>query len=296
MTFLLTARFRTGLFTRHQKTAAERYTARAICILVTALLLVGQSAPSIADSTKPVSIAIIIDDMGHNYERGMALVELPYPLTFAFLPGRKYTPQLSRHAHLSGKEVILHAPMENTRQFPLGTGGLTANMDKLALQRSLHTSIISVPHLVGLNNHMGSALTQNPQAMSWVMELVASYPLYFLDSKTSADSVAAETARRFGIPTMERDVFLDHEQSEDYVARQFEKLISIAKRKGQAIAIGHPHRVTIDYLTKTLPSLGERGITIATASGLWQIAHPDRAMFPRQKKLTESNLAFSGEF
>lgn len=293
---LTSARFQTGLFTRRQKLAAKHHTASIVFTLLIAAFFAGQSSPSIADSTKPVSIAIIIDDMGHNIERGMALVELPYPLTFAFLPGRKYTPQLSRHAHLSGKEVILHAPMENTRQFPLGIGGLTSKMDKLAVQHSLHKSIISVPHLVGLNNHMGSALTQNREVMSWVMELVASYPLYFLDSKTSADSIAAETARRFGIPTMERDVFLDHEQSEDYVAQQFEKLISIAHRKGQAIAIGHPHKVTIDYLTKTLPSLGERGITIATVSGLWQITHPNQAMFPRQKNLTESNLAFSGEF
>ena len=296
MKLLSLARYQTGLFTRRQKIAAKHHAASIVFTLFIAVFLFGQSAPSIADSTKPVSIAIIIDDMGHNLERGMTLVELPYPLTFAFLPGRKYTPQLSRHAHLSGKEVILHAPMENTRQFPLGTGGLTSEMDKVAVQRSLHTSIISVPHLVGLNNHMGSALTQNHEVMSWVMELVASYPLYFLDSKTSADSIAAETARRFGIPTMERDVFLDHEQSEEYVSQQFEKLISIARRKGQAIAIGHPHKVTIDYLTKTLPSLGERGITIATASGLWQISHPNQAMFPRQKNLTESNLAFSGEF
>ncbi|WP_082873398.1 divergent polysaccharide deacetylase family protein [Oleiphilus sp. HI0079] len=244
----------------------------------------------------PISIAIVIDDLGHHYERGKALVDMPYPLTLSFLPGRKYTLALSKRAYLAGKEVMLHAPMENTRQFPLGFGGLTSDMDKVAVQRSLQTSIVGVPHLVGLNNHMGSALTQNPKAMSWVMELVSSYPLYFLDSKTSASSVAASTAKRYGIPTMVRDVFLDHEQTPDYVEKQFEKLLDIAQRKGQAIAIAHPHKVTIDFLQEVLPSLGERGITIATASGLWQMKHPHRAMFPSQQRPRESNLAFSGEF
>lgn len=191
---------------------------------------------------------------------------------------------------------MLHAPMENTRQLPLGFGGLTSTMDKLSVQRSLQASIVSVPHLIGLNNHMGSALTQNPQAMSWVMEIVAAYPLYFLDSKTSADSVAADTARRYGIPTLVRDVFLDHEQTPLYVEQQFEKLINTARKNGHAIGIAHPHKVTIDFLTSALPLLGERGITIATASGLWQMKHPNRAMFPHPKTPSESNLAFSGEF
>ena len=259
-------------------------------------MLILQCQSALAESTKAVSIAIVIDDLGHHYERGKTLVDMPYPLTLSFLPGRKYTLELSQRAYLSGKEVMLHAPMENTRQLSLGFGGLTSKMDKHSIQHSLQTSIISVPHLVGLNNHMGSALTQNPQAMSWVMELVASYPLYFLDSRTSADSVAADTALRYGIPTLVRDVFLDHEQTPAYVEQQFEKLISTAQRKGHAIAIAHPHKVTIEFLSTALPKLGERGISIATASGLWQMKHPNRAMFSDPETTAESKLAFSGEF
>lgn len=304
MRFIRSARLTTGFFSNHQKKDARyskqrplKFTLFSVTVIVQATaLLLGFNTQALADSTKSVSIAIVIDDLGHHYERGKALVDMPYPLTLSFLPGRKYTLELSKRAYLSGKEVMLHAPMENTRKYPLGFGGLTSDMDKQAVQRSLQTSIVGVPHLVGLNNHMGSALTQSPKAMSWVMELVASYPLYFLDSKTSADSVAARTARNYGIPTMVRDVFLDHEQTPEYVEEQFEKLLSIAQRKGQAIAIAHPHKVTIEFLNKTLPSLGERGITIATASGLWQMQHPNRAMFPRPERPGESNLAFSGEF
>jgi uncharacterized protein len=293
-----------GLFSSHQNKDAHNSKVRRLkfalssvtIIMQATLLLFGFITKALADSTAPVSIAIVIDDLGHHYERGKALVDMPYPLTLSFLPGRKYTLELSKRAYLSGKEVMLHAPMENTRKLALGFGGLTSDMDKLAVQRSLQTSIVGVPHLVGLNNHMGSALTQNPKAMSWVMELVASYPLYFLDSKTSADSVAASTARRYGIPTMVRDVFLDHEQTSAYVEEQFEKLLNIAQRKGQAIAIAHPHKITIEFLNRALPTLGERGITIATASGLWQMKHPNRAMFPRPERANESNLAFSGEF
>lgn len=294
MRFIRSAWLPARLFTIHRSIGTRNSKLRSLSAVIVVAGLFGFSAPTLSDSTKTVSIAIVIDDLGHHYERGKALVDMPYPLTLSFLPGRKYTLPLSKRAYLSGKEVMLHAPMENTRQFPLGYGGLTSDMDKLAVQRSLQTSIVGVPHLVGLNNHMGSALTQNQKAMSWVMEVVSSYPLYFLDSKTSANSIAASTARQYGIPTMVRDVFLDHEQTSAYVEQQFEKLLNIARKKGQAIAIAHPHAVTIEFLNRALPSLGERGITIATASGLWQMKHPTRAMFPQPEGLSESNLAYSG--
>jgi len=258
--------------------------------------LVLSSSDAFAGETKQPTIAIVIDDLGHHLARGESLIALPYPLTFAFLPGRQYTSALAEKAYESGKEIMLHAPMENSRKFALGAGALTTNMSKSAIQSSLKLSLDSIPHIKGVNNHMGSVLTTNANSMSWVMETIAEQPYYFLDSKTSASSVAAKTARQYGIPTLVRDVFLDHEQTTEYVEQQFDKLIDLAKKNGSAIAIGHPYTVTIEFLQKTLPLLDEQGISLATASGLWQIKHPMQAMFPGEAPLKKTKLAFSGEF
>ena len=169
--------------------------------------------------------------------------------------------------------------MENTLGIALGQGGLTENMSELQIKNTLAQSLKSVPFIVGVNNHMGSKLTTRPNIMNWVMEELSQHPFYFVDSKTTAQSIAAKSAQAHGIPTLTRDIFLDHEQTRPFVKKQFSKLIEIARKKGTAIAIGHPHRVTIDYLKRTLPKMGEQGIRIATISSLWQIMHPAKRMF-----------------
>ena len=188
---------------------------------------------------------------------------------------------------------MLHAPMENSRQFNLGYGALTSEMSKAQIQGTLQASLATIPYMRGVNNHMGSVLTSNSIAMSWVMEVIAQQPLYFLDSRTSAESVAANVASQFNIPTLVRDVFLDHEQSTEYLEQQFEKLITIAEKNGTAIAIGHPHKVTIEFLERTLPTLAEQGITLATASGIWQIRNPTQAMFEHGATTANASVAYA---
>lgn len=251
------------------------------------------SAKSIAITP---TIAIIIDDMGHHQKRGQLLVDMPHPMTFAFLPGRKHTQSLAKRAYQSGKEVMLHAPMETEHGYDLGAGALTRDMSKNQLQRALQESLTSIPFAKGVNNHMGSALTADQEMMNWVMQQISKNPVYFVDSKTTAESIAGKTAMQHQIPSLTRDVFLDHEQTEEYVAEQFERLLKLAQLKGTAIAIGHPHDVTIRFLASKLPELGEQGIAIATVSGLWQIRNPYNAMFKEQKSDTNKALAFSGEF
>lgn len=130
---------------------------------------------------------------------------------------------------------------------------------------------------------MGSKLTENTLIMHWIMEEISQYPYFFLDSKTSASSVAAKVAEKFNIPNLTRDVFLDHKQTRKFIQKQFLKLIKIAREKGTAIAIAHPHKVTIDYLSWALPKLDEKGISIATASAIWQIQHPLDTMHTTSK-------------
>ncbi|MEX0604885.1 MAG: divergent polysaccharide deacetylase family protein [Marinobacter sp.] len=237
------------------------------------------ATPNFTDSQTPPTIAIIIDDMGHNLSQGRRLVEMEYPITLAFLPFRRHTTELAKAAHAHQKEIMLHAPMANTRNIGLGPGGLDGSMDEPATITTLRRAIQSIPHVRGVNNHMGSLLTQLQPNMDWVMTELFRYPLYFVDSRTIATTIAGETAAAHQVPTLTRDVFLDHEQTEEYVDAQFQLLIETAKRNGSAIGIGHPHKVTVDYLIKKLPELDEQGIAVATVSGIWAIRNSNREMF-----------------
>ncbi len=244
-----------------------------------------------ADSVSQPTIAIIIDDMGNHLKTGRQLINLPYPLTLAFLPHRRNTQKLAHSAHNAHKEIMLHIPMANTLGLDLGAGGLTVGMSKLDLTHTLRKAIRDIPYLQGINNHMGSALTQRREEMQWVMEELYNYPLYFVDSRTIASSVAGYTATENNIPSLSRDVFLDHIQTRENVHKQFSRLIKVAREKGTAIAIGHPHQVTADYLEWALPRLDREGIRIATVSGLWDIRNAGQHMFGKRKPYQENNIA-----
>lgn len=262
----------------------------AIALIASALLLAAGLMPALAaeeadgDRQMPPTIAIIIDDMGHNRSQGERLIALDQPLTLAFLPFRRYTATLAEKAHKRQKEIMLHVPMANTRLLELGPGGLNPQMSQRELALTLRRALRSIPHVSGVNNHMGSLLTQQLQAMDWVMAELNQYPVYFVDSRTIASSVAGDVAAAYRIPTLTRDVFLDHEQTEEYVDRQFDLLVKRAKENGSAVGIGHPHQVTVDYLVKRLPQLDAEGIAIATVSGVWAMRNGNRTMFAEGEK------------
>lgn len=251
-------------------------------VIIAALAMVPKTLA--ADENQQPTIAIIIDDMGNHWRQAERLINLPYPMTLAFLPHRKHTPALARKAFRHNKEIMLHAPMENTLGLALGPGALTTSMTEDEIKESLRESLRSIPYVQGVNNHMGSLLTQQPKQMNWVMEELFRYPLYFVDSRTIADSVAARVSQSHQIPTLTRDIFLDHVQERDAVHAQFQLLIQRAREKGFAIAIGHPHEVTVSYLEEALRNLDEEGISIATVSGLWSIASNGMPMFQNADK------------
>lgn len=260
-------------------------------LLVAGLLItsgVQADAASTSAATLQPTIAIIIDDMGNQREWGERTVRLPFPMTLAFLPQRPYTQQHATLAHRLGKEIMLHAPMENQRNLPLGELALTSTMDAHGLAQTLRTAIASIPHLSGVNNHMGSRLTEDVLAMEAVMGELRQHPLYFVDSRTTAASVAYDSARRHGIPALNRDVFLDHVISESAIHVQFLRLLDIARRQGTAIAIGHPHPETVRYLEHALPRLAEQGISVATVRGIWAMRHQAAPMFEGPTRLRPS--------
>lgn len=253
---------------------ATRTALKSSRLAVACFLIALFSSSVMAEQDQAPTIAIIIDDMGHSYEHGVELINLPYPLTLSFLPNRRFTQRLVEMANFHGKEIMLHAPMQNSFGFDLGYGGLKKNMSEAEIKVTLVNSFDKIKHMVGLNNHMGSVLTSDRKAMRWVMETVSQYPFYFVDSRTSSLSVAATMAEQLNIPSMSRDIFLDHVQEREFIQRQFLKLLDIAVEKGTAIAIGHPHPETIEYLSWALSKLDEKGISIASASNIWQIRHP----------------------
>lgn len=214
--------------------------------------------------------AIIIDDMGARMSRFRSLTELDYKVTFAVLPYLRSSSRIAKEATDQGFEVILHLPMEpgNTAVYRPGKGALYTSMTPSEIRERLVANMLDLPEIKGVNNHMGSKFTEDEEGMAVVFELLAERGLFFVDSKTSPRSVAGKLAAKYGIKTASRDVFLDNEQDKDYIEGQFREFIRTVKRRGTAIAIGHPYPETIEVLTETQAQLREAGITIVNVSEL----------------------------
>lgn len=240
-----------------------------------------------------IKIAIIIDDIGYSHKQGLAAMSLPGALTFAIIPHSPKADFFANIAKQQRKEVILHAPMSNVHNIPLGKNGLSETMDEGRFKEALNLSLDSMPDAIGMNNHMGSLLTQKTLPMEWVMQALQKRSLYFIDSRTTPESIAWETAQAFNIPSLQRDVFLDHTPTTDFISQQFDKLTEIAKRKGYAIGIGHPYPETIEYLKQQLPLLKQQNIELVSASTL-VFGHSPNLMSPKNTKsvaqFTKNNL------
>lgn len=216
-----------------------------------------------------IPISIIIDDLGDLHQNGVRTIQLPGQITCAFIPHTPYSKPLARAAHRQGKEVMIHMPMESQDDRKLGAGGLRLEMTKQEFKRTLLDGIISIPYARGLNNHMGSLLTRHPGHMQWLMETLGeSGPLFFIDSRTSPQSVALQLARENSIPSRQRDIFLDDDPAPAAVARQFTLLIKQARKRGSAIAIGHPYNSTLNLLEQQLPRLEAEGLKLVPVSDL----------------------------
>ncbi len=219
-----------------------------------------------ADSQQP-RLVIIIDDMGDNLAQGIAAINLPGPLAYAILPHTPKSKVLAEMANSQGKDVMVHVPMDNTHHLALGPGGLTTELSKKTFLKTLREGLQSVPYAVGFNNHMGSLLTQQHPQMQWAMQVAKKQQMFFIDSLTTSDTVAWKAARQANIPWLIRDIFLDHEQTPEFVDKQFNAGIELARQRGFAVLIGHPYPVTINYLQEALPKLGELGIQLVAPSG-----------------------------
>jgi hypothetical protein len=242
------------------------------------VLLVLAAAPAASNAGTEVTIGIIIDDLGNNLANGERATRLPGAVACAILPHTPFARSVANAAHAAGKEVVLHLPMASRDAREPGPGQLDAGMPALEMRATLDYDLSTVPHVIGVNNHMGSLLTTQPDAMDWLMRELAQRRLFFVDSRTDAETVAADTARRVGVPVLERHVFLDDDLAPAAVAAQLDRLEHLARRHGYALAIGHPYPVTLAALEHWLPQLAERGIhLIPLTTRLAQIAPEAKA-------------------
>ncbi|MDX1804257.1 MAG: divergent polysaccharide deacetylase family protein [Alcanivorax sp.] len=213
-------------------------------------------------------IAIIIDDLGYSWRHGEAVTALPAAVTCAVIPRTPHGPTLARDAAAHGKEVLIHMPMAALHHVKLDPGGLTPNMDRQALQTTVDQAIQLIPEARGMNNHMGSELTEDATPMHWLMDTLRQHRLFFVDSRTTSHSIAEQVARQSGLATAGRDIFLDNQRNLAAINRQFNKLLRLARQRGQAIAIGHPYPQTIHYLQQVLPLMQQAGIEVVPVSRL----------------------------
>jgi polysaccharide deacetylase 2 family uncharacterized protein YibQ len=213
-------------------------------------------------------IAIIIDDLGYHRSRGEAIINLPGPITCAVIPQTPHAPTLAKLAHDIGKEVILHMPMETDGYAELDVGGLREDMTQEDFVSTVDAAVSRIPEARGLNNHMGGILTADVNAMNMLMASLGEHGLFFVDSRTTPQSVAGNLARQHGLAYAGRDIFLDNERDLVAINDQFNQAIALAKRRGHAIVIGHPYPETIEYLQNVIPLLDNAGIKLVPVSSL----------------------------
>jgi len=214
--------------------------------------------------------AIVMDDLGQDPEAARKLISLPYPLTFSVLPHLRYSEATAEEVHRAGRQVMLHLPMEaepGSHASP-GEGAIRTGMNDAELRRIVQDDLASVPFAVGVNNHMGSRATKSVPLMADVMQILAERQLYFIDSRTTADSVALAAARREGLPAFYRAVFLDDTETVTYTLGQLREFRRIVEEQGVALAIGHPHATTIEALARFLLELERADIELVEASEL----------------------------
>ena len=221
--------------------------------------------------TSGARLAIIIDDMGYDRASADAVFALQYPLTLSVLPGLPHSADVDEEAKRRGYQVLLHLPMASTGNSKAEAIEIHPGMSAEEVSQTVAQMLATVPDAIGVNNHQGSEATADPNLMAELMPVLREYKLFFVDSRTTTATVAYDTAQRMGVPAAYRNVpFLDDAADAGSIRRQLAQAIRDARKQGAAIAIGHPHPVTLQVLQEILPQLGSQGVTLVFVSQLVQ--------------------------
>ena len=238
----------------------------ALCALALAVPAGAAEAPARG------RLAVVIDDFGHDYKTTPPDAEwwaLPYQVTFAVMPESKRTRAAAAGAKAAGREVIIHMPFDPFLSLKLPAGELDPQ-DAERVGKLLEKSLKQIPEGVGLNNHRSYLGTKNAPMMRWFMPRLKAAGLFFVDSRVSAKTLAYEEARKAGVKAAINDFFLEQgKPSEEFCLKWLATGVSVAKRRGSAIVIGHHyHRTTLDCLKKGLPKAAASGVDVVPVSAL----------------------------
>ncbi|MFZ0241843.1 MAG: divergent polysaccharide deacetylase family protein [Desulfobacterales bacterium] len=224
--------------------------------------------PRPAEDARP-KVAIIIDDLGYDRRMAKKFLDLDSGLTFSVLPHTPHTQSIAATVLKKGGEVMLHLPMEPL-EYPAvdpGPGALLSSMSADELLAQLRDDLEEVPGIKGINNHMGSKLTAEAARLYQVFSVLKQQGLFFIDSRSTGETVGRASARLFQLPFAERDVFIDHVQDPDFMRAQIKGLIQTAQKNGEAIGIAHPSKTTLRILEEMLPLL-KKEVQLVPASHL----------------------------
>jgi polysaccharide deacetylase 2 family uncharacterized protein YibQ len=223
-----------------------------------------------AQPTPVPKVAIVIDDLGYDGKLARKFLKIEGPLSFSVLPHGTFSKSIARRIHDAGQELLLHLPMEPTGypEVNPGVGALLVEMTDVEIVQTLRKNLDAFPYVKGVNNHMGSKFCQDEGKLRPVMLELNTRDLFFLDSRTTSKTKAYTVAQELHVPSAERNVFLDNIQNPRAIRAQLNRLTELARLRGGAIGIAHPHEVTLEVLRHEIPKLSRKGVELVPVSQL----------------------------
>ncbi len=228
-----------------------------------------QAAARVIPEAGEARLAIVIDDVGYSLSGLKEFLALPFPLAFSVLPDLPHSREAGRLIVAAGKELLVHLPMEPSSGTNPGPGAVLTSQSDAEILELLERSLERLPQAVGLNNHMGSLATADRRVMGLVLDFLRARGLFFLDSRTTAETLGPEIAARLGVHLLQRDIFLDNENSPAYIEGALRHGVRTARLRGSAVLIGHVQNVELaGELRRLLPELPGEGVRLVAPSVL----------------------------
>jgi uncharacterized protein len=248
-------------------------------ILVTGLIFFLKKPPQKPKALPPVkpvtapkpamgNIAIVIDDVGYNNVNFKIIEGIKYPITFSVLPGLSFSEVAAKELSEHGFQIILHLPMEPKEKTELENNTILTSMDEKQIRSIIDLDLATLPEARGINNHMGSKVTEDARCLSIILDELKSKHMFFLDSFVTSKSVARAVAQGKKIKFAQRDVFLDNSRDPVYIRKQIARLKLKARQNGQAIGIGHDRKATLEVLKQDMPEIEKEGFKFVFVSEL----------------------------
>lgn len=218
------------------------------------------------------TLMFVFDDAGHNLEQLEYFLRLPFPCTIAVLPRLRYSSESAKRIRKAGKQLILHQPMQSVNpHIDPGPGAITPDLSGEAIKNIVRKNLEQIWPAAGMNNHEGSLITADETAMRAILDVAAEKKIFFLDSRTTAQSVVTKVAKERNMVVWERAIFIDNDKSRVAMERQIKKGLRIAKQKGSAIMIGHVFTVELaQLLTEMYPMMVEEGFSLSAIAEIAQ--------------------------